>query len=658
MGTAGGSSVLDAAAGDAQDAPEGPERSPAGPAAAPWPRTLLLALLYTVPVAMLCDAVLEVSVWWGAYDVSWYDFVWAGYGFFLGSVVLWAVLVWLLCVTGRLWISAALLLSAALVVAVVSRQKLEVREEPLYPSDLDFVTSAGFLLDMAGPVAPVALAAVVAALLAGGVLLGRRLRGRFPPLDRRARPRAWRRLVVVRLGVGLLTTLLLLQLPGFNQSGNVWRALYESKDVRWSSWYQRLNFQRAGFVGGFLYNMPMRAMAEPRGYDRAAMDDLVERYRSRAGQINAGADAGVLGSTNVVLVLSEAFSDPARLDGVAPAEDPIPRTRELMDAAPSGPMLAQLYGGGTANMEFEALTGMSLGLFRPQMTTPYQMLVPGFETFPNAARFFGRLGYDTAALHPYFTGMYKRNAVYPVLGFDAFLSKDDMATTDRIGDSDFISDASTFDEVLHRIDASEDPMFLNVVTMQNHFPMAGTYDDPIPVEGVDEAEPRAEVEHYLRGLTHSDRALERLLEGLRSLDEPTAVVFYGDHQPGIYPDSVTRRGDNERKIMQTPFLLWSSEGNRARTLPLTSPIYFLPLLLRELGAPVPTYYALLLDAWQHLPAMEKGQFHGPDGAPHPEEELDPRARALLADLRLAQYDLSIGERWAADDLWEVPPGSR
>lgn len=652
MAPGGEAGVLDARPDETGSVPSEPARRRPR-RRAPWPRTLLLALLNTVPVAMLCTAVLETSVWWGSAETTWYAFFRAGYGFILGSLVLWVVLLWLLCLTGRWWLSVALLLDLVLVLAIVTRLKLDVREEPLYPSDLDFVTSGGFLLDMAGVTKPLLLLGLLAGVVAAGVLLGRRLARRFPPLDRRTRPRAWRRVLVVRLLGLALTTLLLAQLPGFNQPGNGWRALYESKNVQWAFWYQRLNYQQAGFVGGFLYNMPIEAMAEPAGYDEAAMADLVERYRPGAAQQNAAADPGVLRDTNVVVVLNEAFSDPGLLDGIVPAEDPIPLTRELMAQTPSGAMLAQLYGGGTANMEFEALSGMSIGLFRPQMTTPYQMLVPDYETFPNATRFFADLGYETAAVHPYFTGMYKRNAVYPILGFEEFVSEADMGDPARIDDSDFVSDAATFDEVRRRIKGSDDPVFLNVVTMQNHWPMVDSYDDPIDVEGVPDAQSRGNVTHYLRGLKHTDRALADLLADLQELDEPTAVVFFGDHQPGIYPDEVTERGDNPRKVLETPFLLWSSEGNRAVSMPLTSPIYFLPLLLRELDAPLPTYYRMLLEAWEELPAMEKGEFFGPDGVPRAEEDLTPEQRAVLADLRLAQYDQSIGERWSVEGLWEI-----
>ncbi len=129
---------------------------------------------------------------------------------------------------------------------------------------------------------------------------------------------------------------------------------------------------------------------------------------------------------NVVLVLSEAFSDPEQLEGVEYAEDPIPRTRRTMQATTSGSMLAQLFGGGTANMEFETLTGMSLSQFNPQMQTPYQMLVDEYDTFPSAVGYLAAQGHRPIAIHPYMTGMYKRETVYPILGFDEFLGEDEI----------------------------------------------------------------------------------------------------------------------------------------------------------------------------------------------------------------------------------------
>src|SRR5690606_2323849 len=117
----------------------------------------------------------------------------------------------------------------------------------------------------------------------------------------------------------------------------------------------------------------------------------------------------------------EAFTDPSQVKGVSYAQDPIPHTRRLMSKIPSGNMLAQLFGGGTANMEFEALTGLSLSQFKPQMNSPYQMLLPEHSSFPSAVGNGMTFGRRAIAVHPYMTSMYKRERSYPVLGFEDFV---------------------------------------------------------------------------------------------------------------------------------------------------------------------------------------------------------------------------------------------
>ena len=239
------------------------------------------------------------------------------------------------------------------------------------------------------------------------------------------------------------------------------------------------------------------------------MNEIAARYAKRAAARNQADNARPLGDTNIVLVLSEAFSDPTRLKGVRYADDPIPYTRNLMAKTTSGTMLAQLFGGGTANMEFEALTGMSLSQFEPQMQSPYQMLIPSYRSFPSAVGYAKSQGRAPIAVHPYMTSMYKRETVYPILGFQKFVAEKDMPDAKRLEKSDFISDASAFDEVLHQLDASKSPALINLVTMQNHYPMEDLYARPLPISGVS-GDYRKEAEGYGRGLQVHGRSVARL----------------------------------------------------------------------------------------------------------------------------------------------------
>jgi phosphoglycerol transferase MdoB-like AlkP superfamily enzyme len=277
------------------------------------------------------------------------------------------------------------------------------------------------------------------------------------------------------------------------------------------------------------------------------------------------------------------------------------------------------------------------------------MLVADEPSFPSAVSVFEQLGKRPVAIHPFDRHMYKRDRVYPAFGFEEFVDEDGMENRETIGHTEYISDAAAFEEVQDHLEESEQPLFVNLVTMQNHFPMAGKYDDPVGVTGVGKRTAN-QLGGYARGLRHSDDALREFVRGLRRSDEPTAVVLYGDHTPAFWARD--RAFDDDRRLLrQTPFFLWSNvERLPAETLPLTSPVYFLPLLLDRLGVPLPPLYALLTELHEELPAMALGEYHAADGTVTSGDGLGQRARELLADYRLVQYDLVGGERYAERQL--------
>jgi hypothetical protein len=305
-------------------------------------------------------------------------------------------------------------------------------------------------------------------------------------------------------------------------------------------------------------------------------------------------------------------------------------------------------------VEFSALTGLSLSQFQPQMTTPYQMLVPNYDDFPSLVGYLEAQGHRTRAIHPFLPSLYRRSEVYPAFGFDSAVFAEDMTHQERLESSEYISDAAAFEEVGEALSDLEGPAFVNLVTMQNHMPMAGSYDDPIRVTGVEDPWSRANAQHYARGLRHSDQALKTFLSGLRRTDEKTVVLLYGDHQPALWPTEI-RDANGVRAMLETPFLVWSNFGDSpVRTLPTTSPIHFGPLLLDHVGATLPPYFALLSMLRQEVPGLDHQVLIGPDDRWLRPDDLSPRARELLHDFRLVQYDLSIGERYSQRELFYAP----
>lgn len=636
----------------ATEEPE-PADHQAAPEPAPLRKVLLRGTLGSLQAALVATVVLEASTL-GLFYPRWLkDQLLDGGAFYVDTLVIWVVIGFLWAVLGRLWWSIGLVLAVALAVGVGNLVKINLREEPVYPSDLDFVSEPAFLTSMVSPVfLVVALTAVVGVVVAA-VQIGRRMSRRYPRPRWRALPREQALAVLgMRVAVGVITALLLLQTTQFNQPGNVWRGLYELRGDNWRYWSQKTNYRSNGFVGGFLFNMPVSAMAKPQGYDEATMTALADKYTELADDLNADR-TGSLDDVNVVLVLSESFTDPTQLEGFDLARDPIPRTRALMEQTTSGNMLAQMYGGGTANMEFETLTGQSLGLFRPQMMSPYQMLVPDQSDYPSAVGWFKSQGHDAIAVHPYRVGMYKREQVYERFGFESFIHDTTLGEADTIGDNPFISDESAFNEVLTQIEEHDKPLLVNLVTMQNHIPVDGNYDDPIEVTGAGGDGDR--IGQYARGLEHTDEALAGFLETLERGPEKTIVLFYGDHLPGIYGSTVKNENAG-MALYRTPFFIWSNqpEHNVPRPVPTTSPAFFLPLLYDVADAPLPPYLALLGEVHQHVTAIQQGRLLDAQGEPTTEAELSPEGAQLLADLRLVQFDFSIGGRFALDRMW---PGS-
>ena len=604
-------------------------------------------------LALTCNVLLEVvqlsSVdgWFWRFKTPAFPLL-----FVLGTLVLWLVAGLVHAFVGRIAVTRAVMVSATVLVALVDHEKVRLRDEPLYPSDLVFAADP---LMLAAIVGARGLVLVVLGLLVVGAVLtvARRRSGRGDaPPDERARVPTVRRLLA-RAMVAALCLASLGYAAQFNHPGNLVRATYDVLGAQWRPWSQHRNYLGNGFVAGVLFNTDVPELPRPAGYGPAAVAEVVARYTAAAARINRDRDGTVAG-TNVVMVLSESFSDPTRLQGLQVGQDPIPFTRDLMQRTTSGVMLSHSIGGGTANIEFEALTGLSLAMLPPQLRVPYQSLVANRSQFPSLVRWFDDTGHRTVALHPYTREMYRRSDVYQAFGFDEYRSEEDFPDAVRLGRDGYVSDASAFADVRRELRETEDPVFVSLVTMQNHIPYDDRYRDPLPVTGPD-GQPMPEAGQYLRGLLHSDHALRRMVAGLERFPEPTALVLYGDHLPGTWPEPV-RELNGRFVLRQTPYLVWSNTGDRRVEQPFTGPVHFTDLLMEQLDAPVSPYLALLTLLRREVPAMEGPLRYDATGRLLETAELSPRARRLLHDYRLLQYDLVGGNGYSETRLLRpLPP---
>lgn len=560
-------------------------------------------------------------------------FAWHTEKFLISTGVLLTLGLWLWALVGNIrWANALLVLSGG-ILGMATYEKMLQRNEPVYPSDLKMLTEAAFLLEMLNGRTLAALS-LVFILITAFVLFSLR-----QSKSKKTVKMGWKLRVLL-----LISTSIALGYAGqFQQKGNLLKKAYD-RTAYWIPYSQQMNYYNTGFVAGFLYNLSAAPMELPTDYSQEKIDELKATYQQLADEINAERTAA-LPETNVIYIMNESFADPLELEGLDLQTDPIPFTRALMETSYSGELLSQGYGGGTANIEFEALTGFSMEPFAANITTPYTQFLSSQDGFPSVVSRLEEAGFRTAAIHPYNTTMYKRLENYETLGFDSFLYEDTMTHTDKLDTNPYISDAAAYAEIVAILKASEEKDFIHLVTMQNHTPYQNKYT--VTPSAAETGVASQTIRNYLQDLQYSDQALADLLAALQEWGEPTVVVFWGDHWPSVFGEDLYTL-NTVQNMHETPMFIYSNTEEAQKDLGVTSPIYFFPEVLELSSSRVTAFEALLMALQEQVPAFEKTLYVDGDTGEYvsSREGLSEQARSLLADYDLIQYDTTTGNRYA------------
>ncbi|EME8080777.1 LTA synthase family protein [Enterococcus faecium] len=567
-----------------------------------------------------------------------FAFSWHTEKFFLACLVLLIILIFLIALAGSVPLGSLTYVVAIGVLGFANYMKMSYRQEPIYPDDLKMITEIGLLKDMTGTM----LFTVI--LAAAGTVLGLFCWYMFRSLKK------GRRFQLIRLTTLLVAIGLLGYISNFNNPDNLLRKAY-NKTALWIPYSQKMNYYNTGFIGGFLYNLKVEPMDEPEGYSKEKIKEITEKYQKLADEKNKTVEEE---SPNIVFVMSESFSDPSRLNGVEVSGEPLADYYEVADQTYSGNMLSQNYGGGTANIEFEALTGFSMALFNAQLTTPYTMLVPKMDQFPSIVSALNAQSYQTTAIHPYNTSMYKREDVYQTLGFDQFISERTMTYTDTIENNPYISDESAYKEVMTLLKEEKTPQFIHLVTMQTHMPYNGKYDRLGYSAEISDGSGTLDLENYLQDISYSSTALKQFTEELKNLSRRTLVVFWGDHLPGIYSDTIQAKNDKQT-LHETQFLMFDSKGKLEKQTThdaITSPFYFAANLMEQTNQTTNGFYQLLLSLEQELPAFERELYYQ-NGQWYKEAQFNRSQQEIYDEYQLIQYDIVAGKQYSlADGFFE------
>ncbi len=311
---------------------------------------------------------------------------------------------------------------------------------------------------------------------------------------------------------------------------------------------------------------------------------------------------------DILVIMNESFADMRIFSEDLKTNQPItPFLDSLLENMVSGYALTSVYGGGTANAEFECLSGFSMQFF-PDNATPYQQYIHD-NTFA-LPWVLDSVGYNCLATHPYLSNGWSRPKVYPAFGFSESTFIEDYPQKNII--RYYVSDQEMYEYMLQKMDtAGESPLFLFGITMQNH----GGYETPpghyaktVWLENSDQAYPQAE--EYLSLLNHSDMALEYLITELEKRPKKTVVLFFGDHlpqiEPAFYEELYGGSFDTlDRQILKytVPFFVWANYDIPEQTIPCTSLNYLGRYLLEAAGIDLPPYYQFLKEAEAVIPAI-------------------------------------------------------
>ena len=394
-----------------------------------------------------------------------------------------------------------------------------------------------------------------------------------------------------------------------------------------------------GTALAFLMELEFVIVEKPEGYKAAEAAEILSSYETS----DASCEPEIL--PNIIVIMNEAFSDPAVLADFETNQDYMPFMHALVESnenTVSGHLHVSVLGGNTANTEFEFLTGNSMA-FLPQGSIPYQQYVK--QQIPSLPSYLKSYGYTTVGMHPYNSGGWDRDKVYPLLGLDTNYFKKDFDHPEII--RKYISDKANYEKIIEIFENKEKnkPLFLFNVTMQNHSSYTDAYDNFTPDITVTGAKSDT-LNNYLSLIHLSDQSLQYLLTYFAQSDEPTVVVFFGDHQPTnsvVRPiwklngksDSSLTEEENARRY-EVPYIIWANYPIESAQNEDTSANFLAVKLLEAIGIPLSPYMEYLSGLSQDYPVVSSIQALDSSGTRYP---VDSLMEDLLTYRKLQYYNL-------------------
>lgn len=399
----------------------------------------------------------------------------------------------------------------------------------------------------------------------------------------------------------------------------VWRVISITDSYETQTW-ERHGSEQEGFVLNFAMSIRDNFVSEPDGYSEEAISALEKEYGDESKAVQNVTTNKKVKKPTIIMIMDESFADLGVLGEMnTNIGDYMPFIHSMSENTIKGYALSSVFGAKTPDSEWEAMTGNSMG-FLPAGSVPYQQYMRDDPT--SIVSTLKNDGYTAVAMHPYLAGGWRRQTVYPKLGFDEqyFLDNpkgyfDETKTLRK-----YVTDQELFDKLIARYEekGADESLFMLGVTMQNH----GGYDDYYPdfetkVRYMD-APYYTDVNQYLTVANATDTAVKNLITYFEGVDDPVEIIFFGDHQPSLnsaFYQKLNGKGmsgltmDELENFFKVPFFIWTNYDTDSVTFEHMSFNYLSTLALERANIELPPYNVFLSNLMKKIPAMNSRGYY-------------------------------------------------
>jgi hypothetical protein len=426
----------------------------------------------------------------------------------------------------------------------------------------------------------------------------------------------------------------------------------ENKHFIVKVWTPVVEYSENGLLNGFVMNIKRMKYEPPEDYDYESVVSAA-KLLNISKEDNNVQEIPDEKKPNIIIIMAESFWDVAQCDNIDVYPDPMAKIKKLSQEGyfTTGNALSNALGGGTINPEYEFLTGKSCS-FYPIGSFPFQQYLHDPQwALPY---YFSDIGYSVKGMHPNTGKFWRRNAVYPLLGFNNCFFNEEI-TADGV--SSFSSDTNFGDYLIKIFEKEPDkPNFIFSITLENHGPYSEEKysEDTYSIGGDLSSESKSEINTFLTGVDHTSEMFLKITAYFKDVKRPTYVYMFGDHAPGFVSDPSFYKGSSDGtlsyednfRIHNLPVICWNNKGENMEPFDTVSMFDLQTMIFNNAGLKLPIYSKINENAMKYTRGFTWDITLDENGDPI--KKIPDKTQDIIDAMEILQYDDLYGEKYLTE----------